>query len=65
MTTFTAAPPTESTDHRGCRQCGAVDRPGTTLSRHRTSEGTIVYARCPCGTVSVRLEPITRLRVGF
>ncbi|KAA8885188.1 hypothetical protein F3087_30640 [Nocardia colli] len=61
MTTF-ATPPTESIAHRGCRQCGAADH-GTTVSRHRTSEGTIVYTRCPCGAVNVWLEPTTRRRV--
>ncbi|MFB8274360.1 hypothetical protein [Nocardia colli] len=62
MTTFATAP-TESTDHRGCRQCGAGDRPGSTISRHRTSEGTIAYTCCPCGTVNVWLETTTRRRV--
>ncbi|WP_035737895.1 hypothetical protein [Glycomyces arizonensis] len=27
------------------------------VSRHRTSTGTVVYARCECGRLSMWLEP--------
>lgn len=28
-----------------------------TASRHRTSDGVLVYRRCPCGTWRICLEP--------
>ncbi len=27
------------------------------LSRHRTSEGTVTWARCPCGDLQIWLTP--------
>lgn len=29
----------------------------TVVSRHRTSTGTVVYARCECGRLSMWIEP--------
>ncbi|MEU0932202.1 MULTISPECIES: hypothetical protein [unclassified Embleya] len=34
----------------------------TVLSRHSTSQGEIVYTRCLCGSVGVRLRPTTTQR---
>ncbi|MFJ8739947.1 hypothetical protein OG948_10305 [Embleya sp. NBC_00888] len=34
----------------------------TVLSRHSTSQGEIVYTRCLCGSVGVRLRPGTTQR---
>ncbi|MFC4335883.1 hypothetical protein [Salininema proteolyticum] len=30
----------------------------TVVSRHRTSTGTVVYARCECGRLSMWMEPL-------
>ncbi|WP_067548090.1 hypothetical protein [Nocardia crassostreae] len=43
-----------------CEHCGWPDsQPFETLSRHRTSEGVVTYTRCACGSVRMRLSPIT------
>jgi hypothetical protein len=39
-----------------CDVCGRIEgRWERVLSRHRTSEGEVVYTRCSCGSVAVRL----------
>lgn len=39
-----------------CDACGRTEGPWeNVISRHRTSEGEIVYTRCTCGSVAVRL----------
>jgi hypothetical protein len=39
-----------------CRVCGRTDgRWERELSRHRTSQGEVVYTRCTCGSIAVRL----------
>ncbi|WP_167476987.1 MULTISPECIES: hypothetical protein [Nocardia] len=44
-----------------CTHCGQpIDRADRTMSRHRTSEGTVVYTRCACGGVHIWLEAHTR-----
>ncbi|WP_067711311.1 hypothetical protein [Nocardia yamanashiensis] len=41
-----------------CPNCGwPADEPFETLSRHRTSEGTVIYHRCACGAIRIRLTP--------
>lgn len=35
--------------------CDHEDVPHQGISRHRTSEGSVVYARCLCGTLLVTL----------
>jgi hypothetical protein len=53
-----------------CRRCGsAVARSNEPVSRHPTSEGTVVYTRCACGLLQVWLDaeprsarPVTRVR---
>lgn len=35
----------------------------TVVSRHRTAAGTVVYARCACGKLSMWLEPVAVVRV--
>lgn len=39
--------------------CRACDRPAPpqVLSHHSTSEGVVVWARCPCGALQTRLRP--------
>jgi hypothetical protein len=40
-----------------CGACGRVENAHlTVLSRHRTSQGEVVYTRCLCGSVGVRLR---------
>ncbi|WP_035696613.1 hypothetical protein [Glycomyces tenuis] len=34
----------------------------TVVSRHRTSTGTVVYARCECGRLSMWFEPSMRIQ---
>ncbi|MFI6867154.1 hypothetical protein [Nocardia sp. NPDC050406] len=54
---------TES-QHPTCPDCGwPLHRPPETLSRHRTSEGTVVYTRCVCGRVRAWLEPVGAIRL--
>lgn len=52
------AAPAVAEPHVGtCAECGRSalgDR--AVLSQHRTSEGTIVYTRCDCGALQVRLQ---------
>lgn len=41
-----------------CDACGRIEDPRmTVLSRHLTSQGEVVYTRCLCGSVGVRLRP--------
>ncbi|GCD99491.1 hypothetical protein EHYA_07213 [Embleya hyalina] len=41
-----------------CDACGRIEDPRmTVLSRHSTSQGEVVYTRCLCGSVGVRLRP--------
>jgi hypothetical protein len=39
--------------------CGHEDVPHQAISRHRTSQGEVVYARCLCGTLLVTLLTCT------
>jgi RNase P subunit RPR2 len=40
-----------------CRRCDRpVDQSNELVSRHRTSEGTVVYTRCACGLLHVWLD---------
>lgn len=43
-----------------CDACGRTEGPWEhVISRHRTSEGEVVYTRCTCGSVAVRLAAPT------
>lgn len=42
-------------DEGRCHGCGERRRITTVVSAHRTSQGTVVYDRCRCGRVGVRL----------
>ncbi len=40
-----------------CRYCGWPEQETyEVVSRHRTSEGTVVYSRCACGALQVRVH---------
>lgn len=40
-----------------CPACGRIEDPRTAvLSRHRTSQGEVLYTRCLCGSVGIRLD---------
>lgn len=53
--------PTENGAGRGpgrCADCGwPLAEPVRVASRHRTTEGVVVYARCVCGRLRVWVEP--------
>jgi hypothetical protein len=39
-----------------CARCGSPQEPPyTVVSRHFTSEGTLIYTRCGCGALRPRL----------
>ncbi len=41
-----------------CADCGwPLAEPVRVVSRHRTKEGVVVYARCVCGRLRVWVEP--------
>lgn len=41
---------------QACAQCGrSTAVTGTVVSQHRTSQGTVVYTRCECGVLQMRL----------
>lgn len=43
-------------EDRHCSNCGwPTNQPFQVLSRHRTSEGIVVYTRCACGVVRMQL----------
>lgn len=53
----------------GCPRCGWPDsEPYEVVSRHQTSDGLVVWTRCVCGALQLRLgqavgaEPIARGR---
>lgn len=42
-----------------CRRCGLpVDHLSEAVSRHRTSDGTVIYTRCVCGLLQVWLDAV-------
>jgi len=42
-----------------CPACGRIEDPYmAVLSRHRTSQGEVLYTRCLCGSVGVRLNSL-------
>ncbi|MFD0557229.1 hypothetical protein FB566_2487 [Stackebrandtia endophytica] len=54
---------TETNASPGCPLCElGMSQLLTPVSRHRTQEGTVVYARCDCGRLSAWLEPTTQTR---
>ena len=38
-----------------CAHCGRTGAEATVLSTHPTSEGSVRYRRCVCGSVSIEL----------
>lgn len=47
-------------DEHGCPICELrMTEALTVVSRHRTSTGTVTYARCECGRLSMWSEPAT------
>ena len=41
-----------------CQVCAwPVAEPYEIVSRHVTSEGVVIYSRCACGEMQVRLQP--------
>lgn len=46
-----------------CPHCGwPLAEPAAVVSRHPTTEGTVVYARCACGRLRVWLAPASGAR---
>lgn len=43
-------------DETACVDCGWPDTDAAVVSRHRTSEGVVVWTRCICGALQVRLH---------
>jgi hypothetical protein len=47
-----------------CPYCSWPDsEPVDVLSEHRTAEGLIVWTRCPCGSLQVRLAAASGVRL--
>lgn len=52
----TAEVPSARTREDACIDCGWPDTDARVVSRHRTSQGMVVWSRCVCGALQVWLH---------